>query len=45
MEAKIGQLVTYQGKKYKVSKIDGVMVTLRCAAGCPKTVKVHKDQL
>jgi hypothetical protein len=39
------KIVTYQGKKYKMQSISGDIITLRCAVGCPKTLKVHKDQL
>lgn len=45
MEFVQGKLVTYKGKKYKMQAIEGKMITLRCAIGCPKTVKIHKDQI
>jgi hypothetical protein len=45
MEFQLGKLITYKGKKYKMSSVDGDIITLKCAVGCPKTVRVHKDQL
>jgi hypothetical protein len=45
MEFIKGKLVTYQGKNYKMQSIQGDFITLKCAVGCPKTVRVHKDQI
>ncbi len=45
MEFTQNKIVTYKGKKYKMSKLEGDLITLKCAVGCPKTVRIHKDQL
>lgn len=45
MEFVKDKIVTYQGKKYKMEKIEGDFITLKCAVGCPKRVRIHKDQI
>lgn len=45
MDLKINQKLTYQGKPYKVSKVEGDFVTLKCLVCAGKTVRLKKDQL
>jgi hypothetical protein len=43
MEA--GQELKYKGKRYKVTKIEGDFITMKCMVCGSKIVRIHKDQL
>jgi hypothetical protein len=45
MEFQKGKIFSYQGKNYKMQSILGDIITAKCAIGCPKVIKVHKDQI
>lgn len=45
MDYKINQEIKYKGKRYKVNKIEGDFITLKCMVCGGKFIKLHKDQI